>query len=121
MGRSVRFALLAVAGLALVAAVLDESGWLRPAPAPIVVTAELVAAGRTVYLDRCHRCHTDIPLAKRVKDWAPMRAYQAIGHLQEVGVAPDKKPMPTFPGTDEDRRALAAWLSELGAGRVPQY
>jgi len=111
-------------GIALLAAAVGGiagSGILEPPPAPIAVTPELVAAGRLVYRNRCHTCHTDIPLAKRVKGWEPMHAYEVIGRLPTIGVSGTNKPMPPFPGTDEDRRALAAWISELGAGRVPQY
>jgi mono/diheme cytochrome c family protein len=121
MSPKVRWLLLGIAALALAAAWIDRSGLLRPPPAPIVVTPELVAAGRKVYRNRCHTCHTDIPLGRRVKDWAPMHAYEVIGRLQGIGVSPERKPMPPFPGTDDERRALAAWISELGAGRVPQY
>ena len=121
MSPKVRWLLLAIAALALAWAWLDRSGLLKPPPAPIVVTSELVAAGRRVYRDRCHSCHTDIPLGKRVKAWAPGHAYDVIGRLPEIGVSPERKPMPPFPGSDDERRALAAWISELGAGRVPQY
>jgi mono/diheme cytochrome c family protein len=120
MSPTVRWLLLGIALLAAAAGGVAGSGILKPPPAPIAVTPDLVAAGRIVYRGRCHTCHTDIPLAKRVKGWEPMHAYEVIGRLQTIGVS-GKKPMPPFPGTDEDRRALAAWISELGAGRVPQY
>jgi mono/diheme cytochrome c family protein len=120
MSPKVRWLLLGLAALSLTAAAVNESGMLMRPPSPIVVTPDLVAAGRKVYLARCHTCHSDVPLAKRVKDWEPMHAYDVIGRLPEV-LKGGKKPMPAFPGTDEDRRALAAWVSELGAGRVPQY
>ena len=120
MSPRIRWLLIAITALALGTAWLDQSGLLDPPPAPIVVTPELVASGRRVYRDRCHTCHNDIPLRKRVDGWEPMHAYEVIGRLPTIG-KPEKKPMPPFPGTDDDRRALAAWLSELGAGRVPQY
>jgi mono/diheme cytochrome c family protein len=115
MSATVRWVLLAVAALAATVALADRLGLLRLEPAPIVVTPELVAAGRKVYRDRCHGCHGEIPLAKRVRDWPARKAYEVIGRLPEV-----TRSMPPFPGTDEERRALAAWIAELGAGRISQ-
>jgi len=120
MSPKVRWLLVAVALLALAAVAVDRSGLLAPPPAPIVVTPELVASGRKVYRDRCHSCHTDIPLGKRVAGWDPMHAYEVVGKLQTIGKE-GKRPMQAFPGSDDERRALAAWISELGAARVPQY
>lgn len=120
MNPTVRWHVLAVAAAAVGAVALDRSGVLDSAPEPITVTPELVARGRQVYRDRCHSCHTDIPLSKRVAGWDTFHAYEVIGRLQTVGKE-GKRPMAPFPGTTDERRALAAWLSELGAGRVPQY
>ncbi len=119
MSSWVRWVLAAVAVLAAAVAV-DRTGVLDPPPEPIVVTPALVSVGHKVYRERCHGCHSDIPLARRVAGWDPMHAYDVIGKLQTLG-KPGRTPMPRFPGTQDERRALAGWLSELGAGRVPQY
>ena len=120
MSSWVRWVLAGAVAVVVAAVAVDQAGLLDPPPAPIVVTPELVAAGRKVYRERCHSCHTDIPLHKRIAGWDPMHAYDVVGKLQTIGKE-GKRPMPPFPGTKEDRRAVAAWLSELGAGRVPQY
>ena len=42
------------------------------------------------------------------------QAYEKIGRLQD----PPRANMPPFPGTEEDRRALAIFMAALGAGRA---
>ncbi|BDG04075.1 hypothetical protein AMOR_30710 [Anaeromyxobacter oryzae] len=99
--------------LVIVADALPVARWLGLDPPP-VVTPALVARGREVLARRCWGCHREVPLAPRVRGWDVRRAYDAIGRLPELYRA-----MPPFPGTDEERRALAAYLAELGeAGAV---
>jgi mono/diheme cytochrome c family protein len=95
--------LLAVGGWAW------EAGLLRPAPPPLQRTPEALALGERVLASRCLHCHSDIPLAPRVAGWSPERAYEALGRLPQLYAA-----MPPFHGTDEERRALAVYLSALG-------
>jgi mono/diheme cytochrome c family protein len=116
MSPLVRWALAGIAVLALAIGGVVASGVLEPAPGPVVVTPETIARGRQVYRYRCHTCHTDIPLSKRVAGWTADHAYQVIGRLPQT-----YKAMPAFAGDDEERRALAAWVHALGAGQVPQY
>ncbi len=82
---------------------LDET--LLPPPGP------LIAAGRRVMEYRCLGCHRDLPLRKRVAGWSMPFAYEAIGRLPKLNPG-----MPAFGGTEQERRALAAWLAALGAG-----
>ena len=79
-------------------------------------TPEAVTAGQAVYAYRCHGCHRDVPLAKRVVGWSADRAYDFIGVQQDF----PRALMPPFPGSDEERRALAIWIQALGAGKVEQ-
>jgi mono/diheme cytochrome c family protein len=57
-----------------------------------------------------------VPLQHRVAGWSADAAYQVIGRLPSVRRAN----MPPFQGTEEERRALAVFLSALGAGRARQ-
>jgi mono/diheme cytochrome c family protein len=116
MSRTVRLLLLALALASLAAYAVIRSGILEPPPAPVVVTPEAIARGRLVYRNRCHGCHNDIPLEKRVAGWSADQAYAVIGDLPKR-----KRAMPAFAGDDAERRALAAWVHALGAGQVPQY
>jgi mono/diheme cytochrome c family protein len=109
-------ALFGLAAVTLVALVAWEAGVFAPPRPPLVESPEAVAAGREVFAFRCVPCHRDVPLAGRVAGWSVERAYQTIGRLQEN----PRAIMPRFPGTEEDRRALAAFLAALGAGRARQ-
>lgn len=108
-----RNAALAAAGLLLAGAWAFQAGWLRPPP-DLRVTPEALALGRRVLAGRCLHCHAAIPLAPRVRGWSAERAYEALGRLPELRPA-----MPPFVGTEEERRALAVYLAEAGAGRAP--
>jgi mono/diheme cytochrome c family protein len=77
-------------------------------------TPEALARGRAVLAARCLHCHAAIPLAPRVAGWSAERAYDAIGRLPALQPA-----MPRFAGSEEERRALAIYLSALGAGAAP--
>jgi mono/diheme cytochrome c family protein len=106
-----RNALLAVATAAIavgLAGDLPIRRWLGLEP-PLAESSELAARGRRVLSDKCLHCHALIPLPSRVRGWDVHRAYDAIGRLPELNRA-----MPAFYGTDDERRALAAYLVELG-------
>ncbi len=109
-------AVLSCAALLLAALVAWSAGLFSSPPAPLVESPEAVAAGQAVFAYRCTPCHQDVPLARRVAGWSVERAYQTIGRLPQV----PRANMPAFPGTEDDRRALAAFLAALGAGRAQQ-
>jgi mono/diheme cytochrome c family protein len=116
MGMSTRY-WLAVAGLAalmLAGGWASEAGLFDPPRPPLVESPAAVAAGQRVYAYRCAGCHREVPLAGRVAGWSAERAYQTIGRLPEV----KRAIMPPFPGTEEERRALAIFLAALGGGRA---
>ncbi len=116
MPKKTILALALVAILSLAGGWAWEAGLFAPPPPPLVETAEAVAEGREVFAYRCVSCHRDVPLAPRVQGWSAERAYQTIGRLPSV----PRANMPPFPGTEEDRRALAVFLQALGAGRARQ-
>jgi mono/diheme cytochrome c family protein len=108
-----RIALFAgLAGLVLAAYGWD-AGLFRPAPR-LERTPAAVTRGRAVLRNRCLHCHAAIPLGPRVAGWTAERAYQAVGRLPSLYPS-----MPPFPGTDEERAALAVYLAALGAGEAP--
>jgi len=93
-----------------------DAGLFDPPPPPLVDSPQAVEAGRAVFAYRCVSCHRDVPLQKRVAGWSPEKAFEIIGRLPTV----PRANMPPFPGTEEDRRALAVFLAALGAGRATQ-
>jgi mono/diheme cytochrome c family protein len=107
----IRNAALAAAVLTVVVAYAWDAGLLRPAPPPLRPTPEALALGARVLASRCLHCHSAIPLEPRVAGWSAERAYEALGRLPQLYPA-----MPPFHGTDDERRALALYLSRLGAG-----
>lgn len=109
-------ALVTAAALVLVGGFAWDAGCLAPPRPPLVETPEAVAAGQAVFAYRCMGCHRDVPLHARVAGWSADRAYETIGRLPQV----PRANMPAFPGTEEDRRALAVYLHALGAGRARQ-
>jgi mono/diheme cytochrome c family protein len=108
--------MLALAGLILGTGLAWDAGLLVGTPPPLVESPEAVVAGRAVFVHRCIGCHRDVPLQRRVAGWSAERAYQVIGRLPSV----PRAYMPPFPGTEEERRALAVFLAALGAGRARQ-
>ena len=98
--------LLVALGLAWNAGVLPIRPRLEPSP-------EAIDRGRAFVQGRCLQCHATIALAPRVAGWSVRRAYETVGRLPEVNPA-----MPRFPGSEDDRRAVAAYLAALGAGRA---
>jgi len=107
---------LALAALTLGGGLAWDAGLLEGPPPPLLESPEAVAAGQEVFAYRCTPCHHDVPLARRVAGWSADRAYEVIGRLPTV----PRANMPPFPGTREDRRALAVFLQALGAGRTRQ-
>jgi len=103
-----------LAALVLAAGWASGAGWFAPPPPPLVETPEAVAAGRAVFAYRCAGCHRDVRLEARVAGWSADRAYEVLGRLQDV----PRANMPRFPGSEEDRRAVAVFLAALGAGRA---
>jgi len=108
-----RNAAFLAAGLLLVAAWAWDAGLLRPPP-DLRPTPVSLARGREVLERRCLHCHAAIPLAPRVRGWTAERAYEAVGRLPSLYPA-----MPPFGGTEEERRALAIYLSALGSEPGP--
>ena len=107
---------LAFAVAVVAAGLAWEAGLFAPSPPPLVESAEAVATGRAVFAFRCTPCHRDVPLERRVAGWSVERAYEVIGRLPTI----PRANMPPFQGTEEDRRALAAFLAALGGGRARQ-
>lgn len=103
---------IAVAILALAGAAAWDAGLFASRHPVLPETPEAVAHGRRVFARRCLHCHQDVPLRRRVEGWSAARAYDAIGRLPLIA-----SNMPPFRGTEEERRALAAYLAALGAGR----
>jgi mono/diheme cytochrome c family protein len=62
---------------------------------------------------RCLGCHRDVPLKPRVAGWSAAFAWEVLGRLPRMNPG-----MPAFPGDAAERRALAAYLEALGAGRA---
>ena len=112
MNWPLRNAALAAAALGLAGGLLWGADRLRSTR--LAQTPEALARGRAVLAARCLHCHAAIPLAPRVAGWSAERAYDAIGRLPALQPA-----MPRFAGSEEERRALAVYLSALGAGAAP--
>jgi len=110
VSRRARLAALAVAAVAVaVAVVIAVAPRGRPS---LVETPEALARGERVFRAKCLHCHGDVPLARQVAGWTAERAYDAIGRLPQLYPA-----MPEFHGSDDERRALAVYLSAMGEGR----
>ena len=70
-------------------------------------------SGQEVFDEACAMCHApdaDWPLAELVEGLSADDLYELIGMLPELN-----EDMPPFEGTDEERRALAAYLAGDGA------
>ncbi len=111
MSPRVRNAVVAATVLGVALAYAWDEGLLRPPPAPLRATPEARALGERGLANKCRQCHAAIPLAPRVAGWSAERAYDALGRLPRLYPA-----MPPFHGTDEERRALALYLAQLGTG-----
>jgi hypothetical protein len=108
-----RNAVLAAALVLVAAGVAWDAGILR-LPLRLEPAPEAIARGRTFVRGHCLHCHEMIELPQRVAGWSPRRAYETLGRLPEVNAA-----MPRFPGSEDERRAVAVYLSALGAGAAP--
>ncbi len=108
-----RILLVAAAVLVVAGGVAWDRGLLR-LPPRLEASAEAIARGRAFVRGHCLHCHEMIALPQRVAGWSPRHAYDTIGRLPEVNAA-----MPRFPGTEDDRQAVAVYLSALGAGAAP--
>ena len=106
-------AVVALAVVPLLVSVAWDAGLLASRHPDLPETPEAIARGRRVFAQMCLRCHQDVPLERRVAGWSADRAYQTIGRLPQIAAN-----MPPFQGTEEERRALAAYLAALGAGRA---
>lgn len=83
-------------------------GVSAPAPAPAAPGSSM-ARGRQVLEENCLVCHREPKLRTLVRGWTEDRAFDLLGRLPSLNPA-----MPPFDGTDEERRALAAYLSAAG-------
>ena len=92
---------------------------------PAMASAEQLARGEQVMRRFCLSCHdspegkpkVEDPIGPRLRPeiWGdPARAYEAIGQLTRVNRRMDQP----FTGSDDDRRALAAWLAHRASGNV---
>ncbi|MGA8891451.1 MAG: cytochrome c [Anaeromyxobacteraceae bacterium] len=92
---------------------------------PAAASPEVLARGEQVMRRFCLSCHgspegrpkVEDPIGPRLRPeiWGdPARAYDAIGQLSRVNRRMDQP----FTGSDDDRRALAAWLAHRAAGNV---
>jgi mono/diheme cytochrome c family protein len=96
------------------------------APAVVGATAappEVLRQGEQVMRRYCLSCHgspegkVEDPVGPRLRPevWGdPARAYEAIGQLSRINRRMDQP----FTGSDEDRRALAAWLAHRASENV---
>jgi mono/diheme cytochrome c family protein len=92
----------------------DEESAKAPAraAAPAGATNE---KGRAIAKKYCLSCHVldadeDGPgLRDHVAGWTSEKAYESLGNLKKLN-----RMMPDFRGSDEERRTLAGYLSELG-------
>ena len=88
-------------------------------------SAEVLARGEQVMRRFCLSCHgspegkpkVEDPIGPRLRPeiWGdPARAYDAIGQLARVNRRMDQP----FTGSDDDRKALAAWLAHRASENV---
>lgn len=93
------------------------------APAGAAAPPDVLRQGEQVMRRFCLSCHGspdgkgDDPVGPRLRPevWGdPARAYEAIGQLSRINRRMDQP----FTGSDEDRRALAAWLAHRASENV---
>jgi cytochrome bd-type quinol oxidase subunit 1/mono/diheme cytochrome c family protein len=75
------------------------------------------AAGPHAFEEHCGACHgpeSEWPIAPRLRGRGAAELYDLIGRLPQV-----RGEMPPFAGSDEERRALAAYLGGLAAAGGP--
>ena len=93
------------------------------APGAAAASPEVLLRGEQVMRRYCLSCHgspeakVEDPLGPRLRPgvWGdPAKAYEAIGQLARINRRMDQP----FTGSDEDRRALAAWLAHRASQNV---
>ncbi len=92
--------------------ILQVARWARPVP-----EGDTIAMGREVYRLQCLSCHTVDGyngIRSLVRSWTPEFADYQLRHLNRL-----KGFMPPFTGTEEERRALAAYLASLNPRPLP--
>lgn len=98
---------------------LNRDGFLKraafvPDALKTITPENKLAAGEALYHMQCRYCHTINgvnAIKARIKGWDENAIYTRIGSLN----SPVTPFMPPFTGTDEERRALAAYLATLNA------
>jgi mono/diheme cytochrome c family protein len=98
---------------------LNRDGFLKraafvPDELKTITPANRIAAGEALYQMQCRYCHTINgvnAMKARIKGWDEAAIYHRIGSLNSAATPF----MPPFTGTDEERRALAAYLATLNA------
>jgi len=95
------------------------------APGAAAASPEVLQRGEQVMRRYCLSCHgspegkpkVEDPIGPRLRPevWGdPERAYEVIGQLTRINRRMDQP----FTGSDEDRRALAAWLAQRASENV---
>jgi hypothetical protein len=96
---------------------LNRDGFLKhaafvPEEYHVVTEDNKLEAGKYLYQMQCRYCHTINgvnAIKERIKGWNEEAIYHRIGSLD----SPATPFMPPFAGTDDERRALAAYLASL--------
>jgi mono/diheme cytochrome c family protein len=84
----------------------------QPAAAIAAQIGGATDAGKSYFEEHCAACHgreADWPMSTRVRGRTPEQFYGLMGRLPSLSEA-----MPAFEGTDEQRRAVAAYMATLG-------
>ncbi|MCA1732110.1 MAG: c-type cytochrome, partial [Acidobacteria bacterium] len=71
-------------------------------------------AAAELFEESCAMCHgpdSEWPLLERIAGRSETELYEQLGDLEAIN-----EMMPPFEGTDEERRALSAWLATAAAG-----
>ena len=77
-------------------------------------SAAATDAGQSYFEEHCAACHgpeSDWPMPARVRGRTAEQLYDLLGRLPSLNDA-----MPAFEGTDDQRRAVAAYVATLGTG-----
>jgi mono/diheme cytochrome c family protein len=99
--------------------VLNRDGFLKraafvPDALKTITPENKIAAGEALYQMQCRYCHTINgvnAIKARIKGWDEKTIYHRLGTLNSAATPF----MPPFTGTDEERKALAAFLATLNA------
>jgi hypothetical protein len=104
---------------------LDRGGFLKhaafvPEEYHTVTEENKLKAGKYLYQMQCRYCHTlggINAITARIKGWSEDAIFHRIGSLN----SPSTPFMPPFAGTDDERRALAAYLASLQEEEKPFF